>query len=77
LVNAHNVAKSSNNLRNSRRSAVSPLKEGALLEPGPGIALMPLLVFDMVRELLDEGGVCTGSEGRISKGNGPADALEV
>jgi hypothetical protein len=68
------VAKSSNSLRNSRRLAVSPLKEGALLELGLGIVPMPLLVLNMERELLDKGGICTGSEGRVSRGNDLADA---
>jgi hypothetical protein len=52
-VSTQDVARSSNTSWNSRSSEVSPLKDGALLEPGPGIALIPLIA-DMASEGADE-----------------------
>jgi hypothetical protein len=55
VARTQDIARSLNTSRNSRSSEVSPLKDGALLEPGPGIALIPLIA-DMASEGADETG---------------------
>jgi len=46
-VRAQESARSSKISKKSNSSDISPLNEGALFEPGPGIAVIPLFVADM------------------------------
>jgi hypothetical protein len=61
-VGLQDEAKSSNSSKNSNSSDVSPLKVGALLDPGLGIADIPLFFVDMVEAGIDEHGFWMGCE---------------
>jgi hypothetical protein len=72
-VRPHARARSSKSLKKPRRSEVSLLKDGALLDVGAGIALIPLEMVDIaeINEMAGVDGVGDGTDGGLGEAAGP------